>query len=275
MEQPQVNAERRSSMALLPGIVDRPRQTFTALLAAPRWRWVLPLVLCILALALVSAATADFASEQARQQQAQAMSQMQAQLDSMPEAQREQTQRLLDRTTSPVFVGGISFITRGLGLPIAWLIGTAILYFGLAIGGTELKFSALFSAFSWTWLPFALRDFLQAVWTLATDQPLRNPGLSYFVATGDLLADSRNPVYASDKLTRPVFRVAYRFGLFPDQSGQAAWGRLRPDRGLYAALSAASISPRPAILTPGVQSGEIALSDCDARHCGAVFSGVS
>ena len=200
MEQPQVNAERRSSMALLPGIVDRPRQTFTALLAAPRWRWVLPLVLCILALALVSAATADFASEQARQQQAQATSQMQAQLDSMPEAQREQTQRLLDRTTSPVFVGGISFITRGLGLPIAWLIGTAILYFGLAIGGTELKFSALFSAFSWTWLPFALRDFLQAVWTLATDQPLRNPGLSYFVATGDLLADSRNPVYALTSL---------------------------------------------------------------------------
>ena len=200
MEQPQVNAERRSSMALLPGIVDRPRQTFTALLAAPRWRWVLPLVLCILALALVSAATAEFASEQARQQQAQIMSQMQAQLEAMPEAERQQTQRMIDRTTSPVFVGGISFITRSLGLPISWLIGAVILYFGLAIGGTELKFSALFSAFSWTWLPFALRDFLQAVWTWATGQPLLNPGLSYFVATGDLLADSRNPVYALTSL---------------------------------------------------------------------------
>ena len=71
MEQSQVNAERRSSLALLPGIIDRPRPTFTVLLATPRWRWVLPLLLCILALALVSAATADFASEQARQQQAQ------------------------------------------------------------------------------------------------------------------------------------------------------------------------------------------------------------
>lgn len=200
MEQPQVNAERRSSLALLPGIVDRPRQTFTTLLATPRWRWVLPLVLCILALALVSAATADFASEQARQQQAQIMSQMQAQLENMPEAERQQTQRMIDRTTSPVFVGGISFITRSLGLPISWLIGAAILYFGLAIGGTELKLSALFSAFSWTWLSFALRDSLQAVWTLATGQPLLNPGLSYFVATGDLLADSRNPVYALTSL---------------------------------------------------------------------------
>lgn len=200
MEQPQISAERRSSLALLPGIIDRPRQTFAALLATPRWRWVLPFLLCILALALVSAATAEFASEQARQQRAQAMSQMQAQLDSMPEAQRQQTQRLLDRTTSPMFVGGISFITRGLGLPIGWLIGAAILYFGLAIGGTELKFSALFSVFSWTWLPFALRDFLQAVWTLATGQPLLNPGLSYFFATGDLLADARNPVYALTSL---------------------------------------------------------------------------
>ena len=36
MEQLQVSAERRSSLALLPGIIDRPRQTFTALLAAPR-----------------------------------------------------------------------------------------------------------------------------------------------------------------------------------------------------------------------------------------------
>ncbi len=185
---------------MLPGIVDRPRQTFATLLATPRWRWVLPLVLCILALALVSAATAEFTSEQARQQQAASLAQMQAQLDNLPEAQRQQTQRMIERTTSPLFVGGISFVTRSLGLPIGWLIGTAILYFGLAIGGTELKLSALFAAFSWTSLPFALRDFLQAVWTWVTGQPLLNPGLSYFFATGDLLADARNPIYALTSL---------------------------------------------------------------------------
>lgn len=200
MEQTQSSSERRSSLALLPGIIDRPRQTFAMLLATPRWRWVLPLVLCILALALVSAATAEFASEQARLQQAQVMSQMQTQLENLPEAERQQTQRMIDRTTSPIFVGGIGFITRSLGLPIGWLIGAAILYFGLAIGGTELKFSALFSVISWTWLPFALRDVLQAIWTWATGQSLLNPGLSYFFASGDLLADARNPVYALTSL---------------------------------------------------------------------------
>jgi hypothetical protein len=195
MEQPQMPIERRSSLVLMPGIVDRPRQTFGALLATPRWRWVLPLVLCILAMALLSAATAEFASEQAQRQQAIALSQMQAQLDSLPESQRQQTQAMIDRTTSPLFVGGVSFVTRSLGLPIGWLIGAVILYFGLAIGGAELKFSALYAAFSWTWLPFALRDFLGAIWAWVTGQPLANPGLSYFFATGDLLADARSPIY--------------------------------------------------------------------------------
>ena len=191
----EVVVERRSSLALLPGMIDRPRQTFAAILASPRWRWVLPIILCIAALALVSAATAEFASEQARKQQAEVMSQMQAQLDSLPESQRQQTQQMIERTTSPLFVGGIGFLTRSLGLPISWLIGAAIVYFGLAIGGAELKFGAVFVAFAWTWLPFALRDFLTALWTWFTGQPLLNPGLSYFFATGDLLADARNPLY--------------------------------------------------------------------------------
>lgn len=195
MEQPPTSPDRRSSLALLPGIVDRPHQTFATLLATPRWRWVLPLVLCIVAMALVSAATAEFASEQARLQQAIALSEMQAQLDSLPESQRQQTQAMIERTTSPLFVGGISFATRSLSLPIGWLIGAAILYFGLVIGGAELKFSALYAAFSWTWLPFALRDLLGAIWTWITGQPLANPGLSNFFATGDLLADARNPIY--------------------------------------------------------------------------------
>lgn len=187
--------ERRSSLALLPGIVDRPRATFTAILASPRWRWVLPTLLCIVALALVSVATAPSASELARKQQAQVMSQIQSQLDTLPESQRQQTQQMIERTTSPLFVGGISFVTRSLGLPIGWLIGAVIVYFGLAIGGTELKFGAVFVAFIWTWLPFALRDFLTALWTWVTGQPLLNPGLSFFVSTGDLLADARNPLY--------------------------------------------------------------------------------
>jgi hypothetical protein len=190
-----VDSDRRSSLALLPGIVDQPRQTFSAILASPRWRWVLPLVLCLLALALVTVATAEFTSEQARRQQAEVMAQMQEQLDTLPESQRQQTLQMMERTSSPVVVGGISFLTRSLGLLIGWLIGSAILYFGLAIGGIELKFAAVFVAFSWTWLPFALRDALTAVWTWVTGQPLLNPGLSYFFATGDLLADARNPAY--------------------------------------------------------------------------------
>lgn len=198
MEQPVT--DHRSSLALLPGIVDRPRQTFAAVLATPRWRWVLPLALCIVAVALVSVATAEYASELARRENAEIMSQMREQLESLPASQREQTQLMMERSTSPLFVGGVGFATRALGLPIGWLIGAAILYFGLAIGGVDLRFAALYAAFSWSWLPFALRDFVAAGWAWVTGQPQANPGLSYFVSTGDLLADAGNPLYVLTSL---------------------------------------------------------------------------
>ena len=65
-------------------------------------------------------------------------------IDSLTEAQREQTRA--DRsTTSPLFLGA-SFATSAIGLLIGWLLGAGILYFGLAIGGTELAFAAMVAA---------------------------------------------------------------------------------------------------------------------------------
>lgn len=183
------------SLALLIGIIDRPRATLAAVLAQPRWKWLIPLVICLAATALLLLVSADELSQQAAQQQTAAMLALEDQLQGMTEAQRAQMRQQMGTFTSPLVLGLIGFATSAISLLIGWLIGAGILYFGLAIGGSEASYAPLVVALSWTWLPFALRDLVSSGWTLATGVVRVNPGLSYFVSTGDSVADARNALW--------------------------------------------------------------------------------
>jgi hypothetical protein len=97
--------------------------------------------------------------------------------------------------TGPLALGLIGFATSAIGLLIGWLLGAGILFLGLSIAGEDVSYAPLVAAFSWTWLPFALRDLVSAGWTLATGLVRINPGLSYFVASGDSVADAGNPLW--------------------------------------------------------------------------------
>jgi hypothetical protein len=184
-----------SNLALLIGIVDRPRATLSAVLAHPRWKWLLPATICLAAAALLLLVSAEGLSQQTAQQQAVAMQALDDQLQGMTETQRAQMRQQMATFTSPLFLGLTSFAASAIGLLIGWLLGAGILYFALAIGGREVGYAPLVAALSWTWLPFALRDLVGAGWTLATGVVRANPGLSYFVATGDSVADARNPLW--------------------------------------------------------------------------------
>jgi hypothetical protein len=63
------------------------------------------------------------------------------------------------------------------------------------MSGRDLGFGQVFAAFSWTWLPFCLRDLVNAGWVLVTGSLITNPGLSYFFATGDTVADTQDPLW--------------------------------------------------------------------------------
>jgi hypothetical protein len=180
---------------LLIGIIDRPRATLAAVLARPRWKWLMPLVICLAAAALLLLVSAEGLSQQAAQQQAAAMQALDDQMQGMTESQRAQMRQQMATFTSPLFLGLTSFAVGAIGLGIGWLLGAGILYLGLAIGGGGVSYAALAAAMSWTWLPFALRDLVSAGWTLATGAVRANPGLSYFVATGDSVADASNPLW--------------------------------------------------------------------------------
>lgn len=184
-----------NSLALLLGIIDRPRITLAAVLARPRWKWLLPAILCLGATASLLLVSAEGLSQQAAQQQAAAMQALDDQLQGMSEAQRAQMRQQMATFTSPLFLGLTSFAASAIGLLIGWLLGAGILFMGLSISGDEVRLAPLAAAISWTWLPFAVRDLVSAGWTLATGAVRVNPGLSYFVARGDSLADARNPLW--------------------------------------------------------------------------------
>jgi hypothetical protein len=181
-----------NSLALLIGIIDRPRATLAAVLASPRWKWVLPAVICLAAAGLLLAVSAEGLSQQAAQQQATAMQALGSQMQGMTESQRAQVRQQMATFSSPLVLGLTSFAGSAVGLLVGWLLGAGILFMGLAIGGEDIRYPPLVAALSWTWLPFALRDLVSTGWTLATGLVRVNPGLSYFVSIGDSLADAGN-----------------------------------------------------------------------------------
>lgn len=183
------------SILLLFGIIDRPRATLASVFAHPRWKWLWPLTLCLAAMIFMLWATADELSVLTARQQAAVLQDLQGQLQDMTLAQQQQLHDQMTRFSTPPMLVLIGSLTNTISLLLGWLIGAAIVYFGLTIGGTELRFPPLLAAFSWTWLPFAFRDLFSAVWNLITGVFIVNPGLSYFVSTGDNLADQANPLW--------------------------------------------------------------------------------
>ncbi|MFN2164847.1 MAG: hypothetical protein ACK2U9_01125, partial [Anaerolineae bacterium] len=124
-----------------------------------------------------------------------AMQSLGPQLGDMSPAQQEQVRQQIERFSGPVFVLGTRVAGEALSLTLGWLFGSLILFFGELLGGKEIKYNQVFAGFSWTWLPFALRYLVETGWVLLSGQLITNPGLSYFVASGDPMADAANPLW--------------------------------------------------------------------------------
>ncbi len=127
---------------------------------------------------------------------AEAAKQVQVQIGAMPPEQADAARPMIERFTSAPFIFGSGAVTVAIGLVIGWLIASALLYFGASVGGASLKFGKLWAVVVWSWLPFALRAFLQSAWSAINGTMIHNPGLSYFVASGDATKDQTNPLFA-------------------------------------------------------------------------------
>ncbi|HEX9922552.1 MAG TPA: YIP1 family protein [Anaerolineae bacterium] len=184
------DSDQRPLWQLLFGIIDRPNATFKSILARPQWTgWLAPLLFIIIAFAIFTAVQTPYSLELAREQ-------AERQLASLPAEQAEAARAGMEVTMSlPVMLAtGIGF--GSLALIIGLIAQTAFLYFtALVAGGDDLEFGPLFIMSTWTRLPAAIGFLTQAGYIFMMQRMIDQPGLSFLVATGDLLQDARNPLY--------------------------------------------------------------------------------
>ncbi|MGQ9785039.1 MAG: YIP1 family protein [Anaerolineae bacterium] len=185
-----VTASRPSLTALLVAFVDQPKKTLWTVLG---WRdatvWLIPLLLILLSSVSLAIVQAPYNRELARQQ-------LQRQLQQLPEEQRKETAAQMEAfTTTPVLVAGV--LLGGFFALLVGLAGQALwLYLGASIVGGDVSFGTMWRLGVWSRLPYALGWSAQAGFTVVSGRVVRYPGLSALVATGDLVQDSRSPLFA-------------------------------------------------------------------------------
>jgi hypothetical protein len=93
-----------------------------------------------------------------------------------------------------ILATGIGF--GSLAMIIGLIAQAAFLYFtALVAGGDDLEFGSIFTMSTWTRLPIAIGFITQAGYIFMMQRMIEQPGLSFLVATGDVLQDARNPFY--------------------------------------------------------------------------------
>jgi hypothetical protein len=152
--------------------------------------WWLPALLSLIAPLVHVALSMDLQLERVKQGIAMSLS-------AMPPDQAEAARPMMERMLQPNALLLSTLTQVVLGLLISWAIAMLILYFGIALMGTPPKTSGLWAAIVWTWIPFAIRPLVQLAWNYITNSLILYPGLSYFVASGDMATDQRNPLYVA------------------------------------------------------------------------------
>jgi hypothetical protein len=171
-------------------MVDRPGVALANVTTYPRWRWVLPVLLMVIALALSLALTAPLLTIQARQVMAEQMARLPAEQARMVQTQMEQFQK-------PEVVAGTAFAAAMVSQILGWLILAIGIYFGVLVSGGELEFKRIMAAVPWLSLPFAFELVLQAIFAVTQGHLISNQGLSYLVSVGKPMEDMRNLTYVA------------------------------------------------------------------------------
>ncbi len=188
-----MNENRIGIWRALFGWIDQPKKTLRYVIKEPRWPlWLAPVLIILVATIIVTVVSAPLLSELSRQQ---AEEQMQAQMASIPEEQAEQVRSTMDTFTSPLFVGAMGIAFTVLGLILTWLFRGALLFFIGYLLGTDNRYIQMVTLVLWAWLPFALRDLVQAIYVLLNGQLAINKGLSFLVASGDQAQNAGNLLY--------------------------------------------------------------------------------
>ena len=175
------------------GWIDQPKKTLRYVMKDPRWPvWLAPALMIFVTLIVVAIVSAPLLSQVSLQE---AEAQMEAQMGSLSGEQGEQVRRSLDTFTSPLFLAATAITFGILGLILTWLFRAAVLFFISYLLGTDNRYIQMVTLVLWTWLPFALRDLVQAIYVALNGQLAVHRGLSFLVATSDQAHGAGNLLY--------------------------------------------------------------------------------
>lgn len=188
-----MNEEKMGVWRALLGWIDQPKKTLRYVFENPTWRVRLaPVVVVLVSLIIVTVVSAPLLSEVSRQQ---AEEQIAAQMGSLSGEQAEQVRGSLDTLTSPLFLGVTAIALGTLGLVLTWLFRGALLFFISYLFGTDNRYIQMVTVVLWAWLPFALRDLVQAIYVVLNGQLVLHRGLSFLVASSDQAQNAGNLLY--------------------------------------------------------------------------------
>jgi len=170
-------------------MLDRPGAAMQGVAEKPR-TWL------IVALLIVLGSVALLAASQT-QQLALAAERTEQMLAALPEAQAEAVrQRPGGGVTTPqtYWIGGLVAIAMG---AIGWLTRGTLIHFGsMALGGVS-AWGSSFAVGVWSLLPFFVRDIVQVIYVAVNGKVIEHQGLSFLVASGDMMQNARNLRYAA------------------------------------------------------------------------------
>ena len=182
-----MNENRIGIWRALFGWIDQPKKTLRYVIKEPRWSlWLTPALIILVALIVVTVVSAPLVSQVSLEQ---AEAQVQAQMGSLPEEQSEQMRNTMHTFTSPLFLAAMGIALGALGLILGWLFRGAVLFLLGYLLGTDNRYIQMVTFVLWAWLPFALRDLVQAIYVLINGQLVLHQGLSFLVASN---AQSQN-----------------------------------------------------------------------------------
>jgi len=185
----------------------------------PGWSWIVPALAAFAALVVRGLSSAQLDSALANEE-------MQRILATMPEDTARQAASMM-AIVSPEAVA-VQFIVGGiLGLLIAWVACSAMLHLLSLAMGNQRPYRAMFEAVVWAWVPFVLRDLVQAAFIFLSGKLILFPGLSALVAQGaDRYANARDLIFVAASHV-DVFLIWNVVLLTLAVAGIAGFGKIR------------------------------------------------
>ncbi len=170
---------KKNVIALLVGVLIRPRTTFGYLKDNHKRAWWLPAILIV----LLTLAPLLIASRQSSPEMGPGMEQpvISGAKGMAVEPGAESSMETPSTASTSGASGILSLVSAVLGAPVAWLVWGGALYLASVFLGRSSSFGQMFRLAVWTWLPYGIRSLVQTIYILVTGNTIVNAGLSGFV----------------------------------------------------------------------------------------------